>query len=111
MLEKLVHAGAGGLPPNQHSITITIPNGLSFEVVTKDRLPEWDDPGASASRAFGAIWARERRSAIVLVPSFVARIERNILINPAHPEAAAITHGLPEPVWWDERLFERAGRR
>ena len=35
----------------------------------------------------------------------VARVERNILINPLHPDAAGITHDLPEPVWWDERLY------
>ncbi|WP_346266177.1 hypothetical protein [Sphingobium limneticum] len=35
----------------------------------------------------------------------VARMERNILINPLPPDAAGITHDLPEPVWWDERLY------
>jgi hypothetical protein len=36
-----------------------------------------------------------------------ARLERNFLINPAHPDAKGITHTLPEPVWWDERLYGR----
>jgi RES domain-containing protein len=32
MFEKLV-PGSGGLPPNQHFIEITMPNGISYEVV------------------------------------------------------------------------------
>ena len=35
----------------------------------------------------------------------VARMERNILINLEHPDAASITHDLHTPVWWDKRLF------
>ena len=32
-------------------------------------------------------------------------VERNILINPLHPDAKGITCTMPEPVWWDERLY------
>ncbi len=104
MLEVLANAGER-LPPNQHYITIIIPKGTSFESVTKDHLPGWDAARPSVSREFGMRWARETRSAILLVPSYVARIERNVVINPAHSEAAGIETSLPEPVWWDERLF------
>lgn len=105
MLEKLVHAGGGPLPPHQHFITITVPNGLAYDMVTKDNLPGWHDPDCRVARAFGEQWVREMRSAVLVVPSVVARMERNILINPAHPESPAITHTLPEPIWWDARLF------
>lgn len=104
MLEKLAH-GNGALPPNQHFIVITIPKGTTFEIVTKDRLPGWDALEPTTSRQFGARWIAERRSAVLLVPSFVARLERNVIVNPAHPDAAGIDRSLPEPVWWDERLF------
>ena len=105
MLEKLVHAN-GLMPPNQHFIEITIPVGVSYEMVTKDRLPGWDSPLPAVSAQFGTNWIQERRSALLLVPSFVARIEQNILINRAHEDASTITHDLPVPIWWDERLFE-----
>lgn len=104
MLEKLAH-GSGHLPPNQHFIEITIPNGLSYEVVAPSHLAGWDHPSCSESRAWGDRWQRERRSVVLLVPSVVARMERHILINPDHPERAAIVHGLHQPVWWDRRLF------
>jgi RES domain-containing protein len=104
MLEKLA-GGNGRLPPNQHYIKITIPRGLSFEVVTKDRLPGWDTPEPTVSRDFGVVWVREARSVVLLVPSYVARIERNVVINPKHHEFSKIETSLPEPVWWDARLY------
>ncbi len=104
MLEKLARGG-GRLPANQHYIIVTVPRGTSYEIVTKDRLSGWDSLPATISRQFGALWVREARSAILLVPSYVARIERNVVINPAHPDAQDIETSLPEPVWWDERLF------
>ena len=106
LLEKLVH-GSGALPPNQHAVRITIPPGTSYEVVTKDRLPGWDAFPPADSVVFGAAWAQEARSAILLVLSVVAREERNVVINPAHPDAVGIEHSLHEPVHWDRRLFER----
>ena len=104
MLEKLVHANSV-LPPNQHYIRITIPNGVSYEVFQTARHPGWDARNEVICRTFGETWYQERRTALLLVPSIPARLERNILINPLHPDAPPITHDLPEPVWWDERLY------
>lgn len=104
MLEKLVHAN-GVLPPNQHYIRITIPNDTSYEIFQTAAHPGWDGQDEGICKAFGAVWHEEARSALLLVPSIPARLERNILINPHHPDAVRITWDLPEPVWWDERLY------
>jgi len=104
LLEKLVR-GSGRLPPNQHFVTVTLPRGLSYEVFSTPSLPGWDAMPPTVSRAFGERWCLERRSAVLLVPSAVARLDRNILINPAHPEFSTITASLHEPVFWDRRLF------
>ena len=104
MLEKLVHGG-GLLPPNQHFVEITIPNGISYETVTPAHLPGWDVPSCAAAKDFGETWHRERRSLLLIVPSLVARIESNFLINPEHPDFPGIAAGLHQPVWWDARLF------
>ncbi|MCA8928365.1 MAG: RES domain-containing protein [Alphaproteobacteria bacterium] len=104
MLEKLVHY-QGALPPNQHFIAITIPAGTSYEVVNPDRLDGWAHPSCEAARRFGAAWYAERRSALLIVPSVVARMEQNILFHAGHPEFSAVIPGLETPVWWDERLF------
>ncbi len=104
MLETLAHWN-GSLPPNQHFIEIAIPEGTSYEVATADALPGWHEPGGEAARRFGRQWYAENRSAILFVPSVVARMERNIVINAGHPEFAGLTIGLETPVWWDRRLF------
>ena len=104
LLEKLVH-GSGRLPPNQHYVEITIPRGLSYEVFSEPALPGWDAMPPGVSKAFGERWHAEKRSAVLLVPSVAARLERNVLINPAHPEFRQITASLHQPVFWDRRLF------
>lgn len=111
MLEKLVH-GNGHMPPNQHFIEIAMPPGVTFEVFSVAHHAEWAAEDGMAARAFGEAWQRSGRSLVLLVPSVVARMERNVLINPAHPEAGRITHGLPQPIWWDGRPFPvRSARR
>lgn len=104
LLEKLVR-NRGRMPRNQHRIVVTIPRGASYEVFSEPALPGWDTQPPQASRAFGGAWARERRSLVLLVPSVVARPDRNVLLNPAHPEFAGVEAGLHEPVHWDRRLF------
>jgi RES domain-containing protein len=96
MLEKLAHYN-GLLPPNQHFIEIVVPAGTPYGEVTKDSLSDWDRPDGIVARAFGSQWLRERRSAILLVPSYVAREELNVLINPNHPDAGAIRQGRESP--------------
>jgi RES domain-containing protein len=104
LLEKLMH-GSGRLPPNQHYIEITIPRGLTYEVFSSASLPDWDRMPATVSKTFGERWCFEKRSLILIVPSVVARLDRNILINPSHPEFRHVEASLHEPVFWDRRLF------
>lgn len=105
MLEKLVH-GNGRIPPNQHWIEITIPNGISYEVLSTAHHPGWEARDCLVAKAYGTEWYQTKRSAILIVPSVVARMERNILVNDSHPDSGRITHGLHQPVWWDKRLFD-----
>ncbi len=102
LLEKLAHFN-GILPANQHYIEIELPAGISYETITKDSLPGWLD--IAKARAAGARWYGEARSAILIVPSFVSRLEENVIINCRHPEAGRIRPGLEYPVPWDARLF------
>ena len=104
MLEKLVHGG-GRIPPNQHFIIITIPNGLDYEMLDTAVLPDWHAESQIASKNYGNEWQRKKRSLILIVPSVVARHEKNILINPEHPQFGKINTSLHQPVWWDKRLF------
>ncbi len=108
MLEKLVH-GNGRMPPNQHWIAITIPPGVSYEMLSAAHHAGWDAEDCLVSRAYGETWQRSGRSLLLLVPSVVARMERNVLINHAHAELHRITTSLHQPIWWDRRLFGPSG--
>ena len=104
MLEKLVQWN-GVLPTSQHWIDIAIPAGVKCEVVDADSLTGWELLDSKVAQAFGHRWYAERRSAILFVPSVVARMERNIVINAAHNDFPLLEPGKGKPVWWDERLF------
>jgi RES domain-containing protein len=104
LLEKLVQT-ANVVPPNQHFIKITVPNGVTYEEMNPAHLPHWADQNQKSSRQFGAKWHKECRSLLLFVPSIVAREDFNILINPEHPEFLKLTHSRAKPVWWDGRLF------
>ena len=93
MLEMLAHWN-GTVPPSQHFVEITIPRGTRYEVATADTVPGWAGPGGEAARRFGRTWYAENRSAILIVPSVVARMERNIVINTRHDDFANVTVGL-----------------
>ncbi len=105
MLEKLVH-GSGRIPPNQHYIEITIPNGLSYEEFNPADLPDWAHASGSASKVYGDIWQSSRRSLLLIVPSVVARLDQNFLVNPDHPQFSRVAASLHMPIWWDSRLYK-----
>jgi RES domain-containing protein len=64
----------------------------------------------ASQSAYGEQWHHQKRSLLLFVPSVVARLERNILINPDHPEFGRIAMPtLHTPVWWDARLFSDTG--
>ena len=72
---------------------------------SRQNIQGWDGKREDICKNVGEAWYDAARTALLLVPSIPARLERNILINPLHPDAASITTELPEPVWWDDRLY------
>ena len=105
MLEVLAHANIGKLPKSHSWIEILIGKGVRIEEVHAPGLPGWDSPDQRASRRFGDRWYDEGRTAILIVPSLVARPERNIAINQEHSDFRRIRATAPKPVIWDARLF------
>lgn len=107
LLEKLVYS-SGVMPPNQHYIEITIPSGLTYEYfsIFDPSNNGWDDPSPSISKSYGDKWISSSRSLLLIVPSVIARVDENILINPAHPEFRSVRPAsFNKPVHWDKRLF------
>jgi RES domain-containing protein len=106
MLECLAHAGIGRVPRTHVAVEIAIAEALAVERHDESSLPAgWDHADLRVARAFGDAWIRELRTAVLVVPSVVARREGNVLINPQHPDFSGIFAGALEPVVWDARLF------
>ncbi len=103
LLEKLVHSNTGKIPRNQQWIEITIPAGTTYETVTTYSLANWND--STISKNFGDRWLTKKRSCILFVPSIVAPLDNNILINEFHPQFSSLTISLNQHVIWDKRLF------
>jgi len=104
LLEILAHWN-GLLPSGQQYIEITIPSGTSYEFVKEDAISNWFERSAEAARRFGRDWYDEGRSAILIVPSVIARMEQNVVINSRHAEFSNLMVGPEKPVFWDERLL------
>lgn len=108
MLEILVHANIGRIPPTQAYVVAEVPDSVFIERHDAQLLPAgWDGDDPSVARRFGDQWLREARCAVLVVPSVVARLERNALINPLHADASRLQVGPSQKVIWDQRLFTR----
>lgn len=92
-LETVVHLGADSLPLNRYLVEISLPTDLWGQAVALDAaaLVGWDAvPVGKASLDWGAAWVAGGRSLLARVPSVIVPEEMNVLINPAHPDAARL---------------------
>jgi RES domain-containing protein len=108
MLEILAHANIGRIPATHGYVIAEVPAGVSIETHDADSLPSgWDLENSASARAFGDQWLQESRTAVLIVPSVIARLDANALVNPIHPDAKKLSITSPEKVVWDNRLFKR----
>ncbi|HQS03166.1 MAG: hypothetical protein B7Y07_08095 [Halothiobacillus sp. 24-54-40] len=108
MLEILAHANIGRVPSTHRFVVADVPDSVSVEKYNANTLPYgWDSEQGSSAREFGDLWLKEARSAVLLVPSVVAKLEWNALVNPLHPDTPQLILSQSEKVIWDKRLFER----
>jgi RES domain-containing protein len=109
MLEILVHANIGRVPSTHCYVIADLPTDVVVERQDANTLPTgWDAQDSSIARSFGDRWLQEARSAVLLVPSVVAKLEWNAVVNPAHPDAARFLVAKSQKVIWDQRLFAMA---
>ena len=106
-LEVLVHVDPLLAPTDLRLLAIEVPADLSLESLEPDTLPPgWAEvPAPRALQALGDAWLRQQRTAALCVPSAVIRTERNILLNPRHPEVQRISIISDEAFSFDTRLL------
>lgn len=108
MLEILAHANIGRIPDTHQYVTAEVPKSVSVEILEGNILPQgWDSENSATARAKGDQWLLEVRSAILIIPSVIAKIDQNALVNPLHPDAKKLVISAPQKVIWDKRLFQR----
>lgn len=111
-LETMVHFNAGGLPLNRYLVAVSIPDPVWARARIArpaDLEVGWDAaPAGQVSIRFGADWVRAGATALLVVPSAIVPEEGNILVNPAHPDAAAITAAKLRRWVYDPRLRRAA---
>ena len=109
MLEILVHANIGRIPTTHGYVVADVADDMRIERHDSQTLPlGWDSDDFSIARRFGDQWLDELRSAVLIVPSVVAKLEFNAVVNPRHPAAAQFVVSAAQNVIWDQRLFGRA---
>lgn len=109
-LETVVHLNSGGLPFNRYLVAVEVPDDVwdAAHVETPASLPVgWDaEPAGRVSIKHGTDWVNSKSSAILFVPSVIVTEESNALINPAHPDAGAITAHKVRRWLYDPRLIK-----
>jgi RES domain-containing protein len=101
--------------PSLAVLEVRVNLDLPFELLPEDYVLVCIDSGNAAvevvpampedPRAFGDAWLRERRSALLSVPSVIVPQARNVLINPAHAAAREARILDVAPFAFDARLW------
>jgi RES domain-containing protein len=91
-------------------IEATLPDGLVAAVATLP--PDWNAvPDTGAARSVGDAWLVSGSSLALEVPSVLATDEKNILLNPSHPDFSKVTIGAPVAFFFDPRLLDPSLRK
>lgn len=107
-LELFVNLDPDNLPPNLVSIAATMPAGIAMEIIPVDRLPRrWREyPAPESLQRIGANWISNAKTAVLAVPSAVIPLERNFLLNPAHPHFSRIKVHRAQAFRFDPRMWK-----
>lgn len=107
-LETLAHVGRQ-TPHNRFLIRVVVPDSVWDKALwAKEReLPKtWRaEPAGIGSVQFGDKWLAGGKSALLCLPSVIVPEDTNVLINPAHEDAALIQARVQRQLLYDARLL------
>ena len=106
VLEIMVNASSPIIPPDMVYVPIDIPGEIRLDVLDIATLPRtwFDSPAPPECQLAGDSWLHRGETVGLVVPSAVARIETNVLLNPAHPDFIRIAVGSIDAMAIDHRL-------
>lgn len=107
-LEIFVHTVPFLVPEIYKAFRLEWPDGVMEELPTNKWPTDWRSPAPSLETIeIGDRWIRERRSAVLAVPSAISPDDRNFLLNPKHPGFKRIRVAPPIDYEFDPRLLGR----
>ena len=106
-LEFYVHLSRAVILPGLSVVSIEIPDSVFRKEINAIDLPkDWRIyPAPPELAVVGAKWVRLRESLLLHVPSVIMPPERNVLINPVHPEMKKVQIIEIEEYVLDQRLI------
>lgn len=107
LLEVRVHLELppGLLPDDYVLMKVNAPDDVERRNIRQEDLPAGWQEREELCRPFGDSWLEGAGSALLRVPSAIIEVERNVLLNPQHPDAARVHIEEISSFKWDQRLF------
>jgi len=108
LAEALVHLelDPNHFPHHYKLLKAEAPDDISIRTITKADLPDNWVEDEVATRTIGDEWLALQETALLRVPSVLAPETFNVLLNPAHREAARVVVVDYREYPWDQRLLE-----
>jgi RES domain-containing protein len=106
-IEFFVNLAPSMRPPDLVVIAAEVPDDAIAVVKIADLPSNWKDyPAPAEIMKIGTKWIESKTSAALLVPSVVTPEERNVLLNPEHPDFRRIKIGKPSKFTYDKRMWK-----
>lgn len=107
-LELFVNLDPEDAPTDLVAVDLRLPDDVTSRAIdASDLPPDWRDfPAPVELKDIGSNWVRTNKTLALYVPSVVIPHERNVLINPAHPDMSRAQLGRAEPFHFDPRMWK-----
>lgn len=106
-LELFVHVAPGSISGDLIALQASLPANTSCEIIEAATLPaHWRQyPAPFVLQDQGTAWLKSKSSCALKVPSAINPQERNLLLNPQHPEMRNLQMTCEQPFQFDPRMF------
>jgi RES domain-containing protein len=106
-LESLAHMVRMHMMGGFKYVWVDIPEASLAVLDPKDVPADWAAvPAPHSTKKIGDCWFDEKAFAVLEVPSTVIPVEHNFVINPSHPQFAALRVGDIHDFKFDDRLLK-----
>ena len=106
-LELFVHVNPRVIPSGLVVVLAQLPKRWTRQEIKISDLPSnWRQyPVPTRLQELGTEWLNSNSSLALVVPSAVNPFDKNILLNPSHPQMKDVKVEPPEPFDFDPRMF------